>query len=145
MIQGQELRTTIFGTRKKQSCNFLKKLESYISHNIPLIIESNFVKTDKQKLLAYVNDGVTVLEVFCYAKGLTRSRRFVKRNESKERHRGHHDRRWYVGVFVGALLSYVGIWWPYGPLNITKMRVDIDTTDFQSIDYQGIIKFINEA
>ena len=72
-------------------------------------------------------------------------KRFIKRNEGGIRHRGHHDRRWYLTMISEELLSYTGIRWPYKPLNYSSDLLTIDTNNIAIIDYKAIVQFVVQA
>lgn len=110
-----------------------------IAKNQSLVIEANFIKSDKKRLISCLNKSMYITEMYCSARGMTRFSRFVKRNESGMRHKAHYDRRWYTSVFLSSLLSYVGIEWPYKPLNIS-MRMNIDTTHPSKINYKKLLE-----
>ncbi len=129
---------------KQATARFFDRTKKAIADRQSVIIESNFVASDRRKLLSILNQSVPSIEIYCTASGATRLRRYVQRNETKARHAGHHDRRWYGLLVVLALLSYAGVRWPYGPLSITTSRVDADTTDFAKIDYNELARRVRQ-
>lgn len=91
-----------------------------------------------QKLL---KNNVTVIEVFCFARGWVAVRRYITRNRSGERHRGHRDHLWYILVFSDSLLEKIG-YKVYRPLRLSTHIIYLDTTDFGHLDYAGILRSI---
>jgi adenylate kinase family enzyme len=123
---------------------FFKEIKDNLDQNNSIIIESNFIKDDIEQLADILNNrNIIMHEVFCTAKGLTSFKRFVQRNESKIRHKGHHDRRWYAKVLSQDLIRYLGFKWPYKPLGFTNKLMIVDSTNFAAIDYKKILNFIN--
>jgi predicted kinase len=130
---------------EQANARFLKAITDSISRNASIIIDSDFVRTsDRRQLLACLSKNVSVAEIHCHAKGLTRLRRYIKRNEAGARHKGHHDRRWYPSMFMNMLLSYAGVAWPYQSLDISGKKLLVDTTDFSKINYQDIVAFVTQ-
>lgn len=116
-----------------------------IINNKSIIIESNFIGQDKNKLEALLKSNTEVVEIHCIAKGFTSLKRFIKRNESGKRHKGHHDRRWYLNVFLQDSLRMIGIDWPYRPMNLKGRILKVDTTDFKTVNYNEIAEFIKNS
>jgi hypothetical protein len=121
---------------------FFYELEQFIAADTNSIVESNFIGKDKIRLEACLNNKVHVTEIYCTVRGFTSFRRFVRRNESGRRHKGHHDRRWYMKVFFQDCLRHFGIQWPYGRLGLTKKFLMVDSTDFSKVDFQAISRFV---
>jgi predicted kinase len=119
-----------------------RKLDKLIAGGTDTIVESNFMGKDKARLKACLMPDVSVTEIYCAARGLTSFRRFVRRNESGRRHKGHHDRRWYPTVFFENCLRAVGVQWPYGPVGVTQKLLKVDSTDFSKVDFQAITRFV---
>jgi predicted kinase len=123
---------------------FFQEVKEAIESNRSIIVESNFIGADKRRLARLLNKDVKISEIYCTTTGLTNFRRFVKRNEAGVRHPGHHDRRWYISTLFQTSLATIGIIWPYKPLGFTDKLMVIDSTVFSGVDYDKIIKFINE-
>ena len=121
---------------------FFHKINGLISNNINAVIESNFIGTDKIKLEKCLSSEVLLTEIYCTASGMTSLRRFIGRNEGGRRHKGHHDRRWYIKVFAQDCLRYIGIQWPYKPLGLTDKFLKVDSTDFTKVNFDEISKFV---
>lgn len=110
-----------------------------------LVVESNFIDEDRPRLLTCLNDQATVREVFFYANGFVSFKRFVRRNESGERHKGHHDRRCYPLIFFHGVLHYLPIASPYKPLGLQDAVLRVDATDFKAINMDKIERFVADA
>lgn len=130
-----------FWYEKKAKSIFFDEIKNSISKDISIVVENNFMKNDKRRLSALINKEVQVVEIYCIARGFTRLKRFIKRGESELRHKAHYDRKWYPTVFIGCLLGYIGIKWPYGPLAITSKVLTLDTTDFSKVGMEQIVEF----
>jgi predicted kinase len=123
---------------------FFSEIERFIDRKQSVVIESNFIAEDRQRLADCLNAGVVITEIYCTARGLTSFKRFVKRNETGNRHSGHHDRRLYGLVFFQNLFRYFTRW-PYKPLGLTKKLLVVDTTDFSRVDYKKIADFVKQT
>lgn len=88
---------------------FFDSIGQLISKKKSAVIESNFTSHDKMRLDTLINSDILISEIYCRAQGMTSFKRFIKRNESGARHKGHHDRRWYGQVLIEDLLGYVGV------------------------------------
>ena len=113
----------------------LNAVKESIARNTDLIIEGNLMAPQKRALSRLFN------ELYCHVKGLTGFKRYVKRNESGERHKGHRDRIYYPVVLVESLSSYIG-YKPYKPFKLSPHFKHINMNDFTKIDYEEIEKFI---
>jgi cytidylate kinase len=107
-----------------------------------LIVESNFAYSEKYKIKSLIPPNVTVVEVFCFAKGSTVLKRYVARNRSGERHKGHRDHLWYSAV---AFESLGPIKLKYRPFKLTKNVLLVDANDLSKIDYGAIRDFVIQA
>lgn len=131
-----------FWYEKRAKNIFFNAILNDISHAKSLVVENNFMRNDKRRLKSLIGTDVQVAEVYCKARGFTRLKRFIARGESGQRHNAHNDRSWYPTVFIGALLNYIGIQWPYGPVRVTDKILYLDTTDTSRIEVEKITKFI---
>lgn len=123
---------------------FFHKIGQCIKNNTNVVVESNFIGTDSRRLQALIiNSDINVYEVYCFAKGMTTFKRFVSRNESGKRHKGHHDRRWYPKVLAEDLLQYVGIRWPSKPSGISENLIEVNTSEISKVNIQKIIEGID--
>jgi predicted kinase len=122
---------------------FFNEIETYVRKNSNLVIESNFIGEDKERLLHILSTkDVTIREIHCYTRGLVSFKRFVHRNETKKRHPGHHDRRWYLPVLTNAILSSLKIHDAHRPVSLSDKLLDVDTTDYRNIEYEKILDFV---
>lgn len=126
----------------KAKQQFFNRLDHLVAAQANCIVESNFIGTDKARLKESLSPKAHITEIYCTAKGMTSFKRFVRRNESGRRHKGHHDRRWYIKVFFQDCLRYFGVQWPYGPVGLTEKFLKVDTTDFSKVDFQAIAEFV---
>jgi predicted kinase len=106
-----------------------------------LIIEGNFRGAQRRALKDRLKPNAHVTEVFCYARGWRPLIRYVRRNRSGERHAGHHDHLWYVFVFWDVVLANLGLR-VFKPLRLSPATLEVDTSDFDKIDYGAILKYI---
>lgn len=122
---------------------FFRDIESFIVGNTDAIIESNFIGSDKKRLLRLLAADTEVVEVHCFTKGFISFRRAVHRNESGTRHRGHHDRRWYPKIFLQSLFHMVGISvGAHRPIAINNNVLMLDTSSYPDIDFDRVVAFI---
>ena len=116
-------------------------VKNAVSKNTALIIEGNFMRPQKRQIIKAINKDSVVVEVYCRARGLASFKRFVRRNESGERHRGHRDRVFYPVVFMESVVGIIGIT-PYKPFKLSDNFIEVDTTDFNNVDYTNILNYI---
>lgn len=118
-----------------------QNIESLLSAGVPFIVESNFKP-------AYDNDRFLNLkkkydfetfQIVCTANGEILFERFKIRSESGERHPGHVDHLNY-DEFKDILLKG-----GHEKLDIGGRVFDIDTTDFNTIDYNKLFDAIKSA
>jgi predicted kinase len=132
--------TYSFAWYEKQATNkFYALLEQAVKEGKSLVIESDFHKSAEKPIRLCINKNVQIVEVYCFAKGLVRFKRYIKRNESQSRHHGHHDRRWYPVMLFMCLSNYLNIYWPNLPLKLSHEVLMIDSSDFSKIDYPSIL------
>lgn len=100
-----------------------------------LIIESNFDPTFATSRLLALKTKVDFepFQVQCIAAGEMLFQRFKARAESGERHPGHVDRLNYAEF--QSMLTHPR----HYTLEIGGAGVEVDTTDFQQIDYERLI------
>lgn len=121
-----------------------KAAESAIRANESLIVEGNFFRSHRRVFKRLLESGnCIVVEVYCYANGLTVLRRYVRRNRSGERHTGHKDHLWYV--LVGLEAPFMWLEKYIRPLRLSPSLLKVDTSDFSKIDYKAIERHISEA
>lgn len=112
--------------------------EAQLEAGKSFIIESNFkAKVGTKKFLDWQKKyDYEPLQIVCKTEGKVLFDRFKKRAESGERHPGHVDHLNYK-EFEGALLRA-----EYEPLDIGGEKFEVDTTNFNKIDYKNIFKKI---
>lgn len=106
-----------------------------------LILESNFKpEFDNERFLDLQKKyDLEIIQITCKTDGKILFERFKKRSESGERHPGHVDSQNY-DEFKELLLKG-----RYQALNIGSKVFEIDTTDFESINYNLIFSAIKSA
>lgn len=115
-----------------------------IAADSSLLIEGNFRRRQRRTLRKLLKPNVEVAEIYCYARGWLPLKRYVSRNRSGERHKGHRDNLWYVFVWLDIILSKIGVR-IYGPLRLSPATLEVDTSDFSKINYDEILTFIRRA
>ena len=116
-----------------------KFVEKMLDARASCIIESNFDPAyANQRFLAlkkkYRFDS---LEVRCIAEGQVLFERFISRAETGARHPGHVEQlqaEEQKSILLAGRLE---------PLNIGGTRIEVDTTDFKTIDYDRISNTLN--
>jgi predicted kinase len=111
-------------------------LKSQTSH----ILESNFVSkfaNEKFKSLGEIYE-FEVVQIYCHMQEDVLLDRFVKRQEQADRHPGHAENT-YLEELKEALKTN-----RFSTLDINGELIDVDTTDFDSIDYVKIIQTISD-
>jgi predicted kinase len=110
-------------------------VETQLTAGRSLIVESNFNAnaTPRFQALQTAHDFVS-LQVLCYAKPAVLIERFKARWESGKRHPGHVDGEITEQEF--ATFS------KYAPLDLGGTVIEIDTTDFDKIDYANSLDYI---
>ncbi|MEK7633132.1 MAG: AAA family ATPase [Patescibacteria group bacterium] len=102
------------------------------------IIESNFlVEFDSERIEALIrNYSIAPVQILLYSKEDVRAKRFHERRTSGNRHAGHHD----LDQFQKNQDHDRRI-----PLMISAPRIEIDTTDFEKVDYAELLNEIRKA
>jgi len=122
---------------------FFHDIESTIRRHENTIIESNFIGEDKTQLEKLITKDVELIEVHCHTKGYVSFKRFVKRNESKKRHPGHHDRRWYPKVLFQTTMHILHVdIGAHKPVGLSKQVISFDTTKYPNVDFDALIDSI---
>ena len=126
---------------KKALNRFYKKFGEYIQNRQSVIVESNFHHKDAVQLHGIIGNS-TYREIYCKAHGWAVIKRYIKRNESGNRHKGHHDRVWYLGVILFNAFGPITHAWNPPMMADATMRLELDTTKFSDLNYAEIIDFI---
>lgn len=122
---------------------FFDSIESLADRQINMILESNFIGSDKKRLLDILGEHADIREVHCYTRGFISFKRAVRRNESGRRHPGHHDRRWYPKVFIQSTLRIVGIRvGAHRSVSLNDKVISLDTSYYPEIDLHRVISFV---
>src|SRR3989338_1443145 len=115
--------------------------ESLLAAGKSAIIESNFkAEYDSERFLDFQKKyAFTPVQIMCRTDGEILFERFKKRAESGKRYPGHVDQSNY-DEFKNVLLEGY-----HAPLDISGKVFDIDTTVFESIDYEKLFETIRSA
>lgn len=118
-----------------------KLLDSLLRAGQSIILESNFKpEFDNERFLDFQKKyDFSILQIMCKTDGEILFERFKKRSESGERHPGHVDDENY-DEFKDVLIKG-----ELKALNIGGEVFALDTTDFESIDYDSIFSSIKSA
>jgi predicted kinase len=115
-------------------------INSLLSANISFIVETPLKpEYDEKRFLNLKKKfGFKTLQIACKTDGKILYDRFKKRSESGQRHPGHCDNKNY-DEFRETLLDG-----EYPPLGIGGEILEVNTTDFSSIDYDRIFHRISQ-
>lgn len=127
---------------KKAKQQFFDEIETALRNNKSVIAESNYIKSDKAWIEKSIAKASDVREVYVTANGIKRVWRFIKRNETGNRHKYHHDRRWYFSEFIDGLAGLFGVELRYHPVGINNNLIRIDTTNFENLNYEKLDHFL---
>lgn len=108
-----------------------------------LVIEGNFKAAEGAELKKTFRPGMGVIEVYCFARGWLPFKRYVARNRRGERHKGHLDHLWYPLVFWEVLMSRFGRH-TFKPLGLSDALIRVDSSDFENLDYAGVVEFVRK-
>ncbi|MGI9058123.1 MAG: AAA family ATPase [Ktedonobacteraceae bacterium] len=116
-------------------------LEVLLQANTSFIVESNFdPQYSTAAFLALKKKyDFEPLQILCHADGHILWERFKQRAESGERHPGHVETLNYAEFEPYLLHSQ------HDFMNIGGTRLEVDTTDFEGVDYQKLFKAIDAA
>ena len=115
-------------------------VESHLKARQSVLVESNFQRRYEGPWVAQMQKryGVHVLELHCHADMETVLARIARRDGTDERHSGH-------GPGDVAVRELRDSYQHYGPVTEGDEVVLIDTTDFDSIDYDAILEHVRSA
>lgn len=104
----------------------------------PLILENNFHRHYDSRRFADLRDkySLKIIQIHCTANPDEIIRRYRERTESGDRHPGHLDHTRYDNIAAGLAQ---GIW---DPTDIDGRLLEVDTTEFDSVDYDTIFQAI---
>jgi predicted kinase len=114
-------------------------IETYLSHNMSIIIESAFfTEFSRPKIKAILDKHpARVVEVYCFTEQNVRRERFKTRDLSGERHKGHVIASDLIGTDDPEPLEQ------YAPLEVGQL-VKIDTTAFGDNEYAELLTVVKE-
>lgn len=113
-----------------------------ITEDRSLIVESNFLYSERPALKKLLGSNCTVIEIFCRANGFEVLKRYVRRNHTGQRHSGHRDHLWYAIIALEALGP---IKLRYRPFRLSPQVKVVDTNDFSQVDYSAIRAYVARA
>lgn len=115
--------------------------ESILKAGKPLIIETNFNPANANKKILKLKDkyDFTPFQIRCHTDGEVLFNRFKSRVESGNRHPGHVDGE-SLEEFRPILMKGM-----IEALNVGGELFDLDTTDFDKVDYDELIEAIKSA
>jgi deoxyadenosine/deoxycytidine kinase len=111
------------------------------------IVESDFTDEKQVRRLIEVADQVEakLTQVFLSAEPKVLHERFIKRLESGERHSGHGDEQYLEKAKASLESGNYSDEKKFSPLNLPGLLIEIDTSDFNRIDYNSIVNQINSV
>ncbi len=117
--------------------------EQLLSARQSLVVESNFYPDFHAPRLRALREKYPfrVAQIICYASGEVLVERFRRRWERGERHPGHVDPETYDEL--DATLRQGRL--PPLDLGEPSRILEVDTTDFEAIDYEKIFKFVMDS
>ncbi|KQC14868.1 MAG: hypothetical protein APR63_05025 [Desulfuromonas sp. SDB] len=152
-INKDQIKEILFDTLGTEDRQWSKKLgyssimilfnliESLISKNVSLIVEDVFKhQADRQRFQELKKKyNYFPVEIRCKTEGEVLVRRFKQRSLSGKRHPGHVDHSNYEEFRENLLIGKNDF------LNLGGLILDIDTTDFDKIDYDSIFNSIKSV
>lgn len=113
-------------------------IDTQLSVSQSLIVESNFQpKFDNKYFQGFKTKyQAKILQIYCKTDPQILFKRYQERTDSGERHPGHVDHLNYAEYQENLNQNN------YGFLAVGNHLVEVETTDFNSIDYQKIFKTI---
>jgi predicted kinase len=113
-------------------------VETLLAAGYSHIVESNFsAELASEKFLELKKQyGFEPFQIQCVTNGEVLFQRFKERSETGERHPGHRDHLNYEEFKAGLLRGRDE------PLDIGETIVEVDTTDFEVMDYKKLIELI---
>jgi predicted kinase len=113
-------------------------IESQLKAGASLVVEANFRPERETRRFLELNERYAFLpfQIQCHTEGQVLLERFRRRAASGERHPGHLDH-----LNEPNLLEILQAG-RHAPLDIGGQIFEIDTTDFDAIDYEGLLAAI---
>lgn len=116
-------------------------LEATMKARMSLVIESNFhPETATPQLSSLIDkNGYEAVQVLCKADGEVLTKRYVERSKSGKRHPGHVDETSYSEMEPVLRKGRID------PVRIDAPLIEVDTTDFDLVNYEEILRVVQEA
>jgi predicted kinase len=116
-------------------------METQLAARRSCIVECNFKSelATPEFLALRERHAYQPVQILCRCDGNVLFERFRRRAESGERHPGHVDHVHYDEFAPSLLRGYTE------PLDIGGRLIEVDTTDWESVDYGAIIATIRQA
>jgi predicted kinase len=116
-------------------------METQLAAGASCVVECNFKSAlaTPEFLVLRERYAYEPIQILCRCDGQVLFERFRRRAESGERHPGHMDHLNYE-EFASTLLRGAT-----EPLDIGGRLIEVDTTDFDAVDYAAIIATIKQA
>jgi len=117
-------------------------LESQLEAGQPSVVETAFTPAFHTARFLGLRElyGFEPIQIYCRASDEVLFERFNKRSETGERHPGHVDHLVTYDQFLDLLREE-----RWEILKIGGSFLEVDTTDFESIDYEALEKAIDSA
>ena len=114
--------------------------ESIMRTGNSLVIESNFyAEYDSEKINLLIRGfGYVAVQIQCRTEGKVLFERYMERANSEDRHPGHFDLQ-YQNIEPALMNGCTE------PLKIDGQLIDLDTTDFERIDYEKLFETIENV
>jgi len=108
------------------------------------IIESDFTDEKQvQRLIEVAQDAkADVIQVYLHAEPKVLVERFIKRLESGDRHPGHGDEKYFEKAKKSLRSGNYSHEKEFSSLDLSGLLLDIDTTDFDKINYDSMVNQI---
>lgn len=117
-------------------------IEEELKAEHSIIVESNFKQqVDSDRFRAFQAEyGCTLVQILCWAQGEVVYERFMNRMNTAKRHAGHVEAISPDEIRRGFLESGG----KDAPLDIDGTTIELDTTDFDSVDYDLVYQTIEK-
>ncbi len=110
----------------------------YLKKEIPIVLESNFKPEFDNEIFSKIEQKYSpkIIQILCYSDGKILFNRFKDRAEKGKRHPGHVDstslEEWQPILTIGKC----------NPISTNGKLIEVDTTDFSTINDDSLIKQI---
>ena len=115
-------------------------IEMQLKAGCGCVIDCNFRGHHAETLNALLSQyPLTPIQILCQADGCELAKRYKRRAETGERHRGHLDH------MLSDEFDLEGLTQLYqNPLDIGGHVLSVDSTDFQEVDYQKLLREVDQ-